>query len=102
MTHGTNCSQSIVLVHFPFTDLSSEKKRPALVTSPDWFNAQYQDVVLCIMSSSYTPEELNKERDIVCEVSINNLDFGTIAAKSIVKIPKIFTFEQSNIIKKVT
>jgi len=102
MTHGTTYNQgSIILVSFPFTDLSGKKKRPALVISPDWFNTQYQDVVLMAMTSSYTPEELTKEKNIVCEVSSNDLQSGTIVATSVVKISKIFTCEQSKIIKNV-
>ena len=38
----------IVLVSFPFTDLSSSKRRPALVISPDSFNEHGQDLVLVI------------------------------------------------------
>ena len=41
----------IVLVSFPFTDLSSSKRRPALVVSPDPFNEQGQDVVLIAITS---------------------------------------------------
>ena len=41
----------IVLVSFPFTDLSSSKRRPALVISPDAFNKRGQDVVLAAITS---------------------------------------------------
>ncbi len=41
----------IVLVQFPFTDLSSSKRRPALVVSPDWFNSSNQDLVLVGITS---------------------------------------------------
>ena len=36
----------IVLVSFPFTDLSAAKKRPALIVSPNSFNARQDDLVL--------------------------------------------------------
>ena len=35
----------IVLVSFPFTDLTSSKRRPALILSPDSFNAAGEDLV---------------------------------------------------------
>ena len=41
----------IVLVPFPFTDLTSSKRRPALVISPDSFNAQQQDLVVAAIAS---------------------------------------------------
>lgn len=40
----------IVLVPFPFTDLSSTKKRPALVISPDQYNV-FDDVVIAFITS---------------------------------------------------
>jgi mRNA interferase MazF len=46
----------IVLVSFPFTDLSSSKKRPALGVSPDWFNTTMSDLVLAAMTSQITDE----------------------------------------------
>jgi len=49
----------IVLVPFPFTDLSQTKLRPAVVL---WVDPQGQDITLCFISSQNldraTPEEL--------------------------------------------
>jgi mRNA interferase MazF len=40
---------SIVLARFPFTDLSGDKRRPALVVSRD--NARRGDLVVCFITS---------------------------------------------------
>jgi len=42
---------SVVLVHFPFTDLTSTKKRPALVLSPAGFSGPHGDVVVLALTS---------------------------------------------------
>ena len=47
----------IVLVSFPFTDLTSSKRRPALVLSPDSFNAAGEDLVLAAVPSHITEHE---------------------------------------------
>jgi mRNA interferase MazF len=41
----------IVLVSFPFTDLTSSKRRPALVISPNAFNDHGEDLVLVAITS---------------------------------------------------
>ncbi|MGH3088030.1 MAG: type II toxin-antitoxin system PemK/MazF family toxin, partial [Rubrobacteraceae bacterium] len=40
---------SVVLVPFPFTDLSGRKRRPALVVSPEGFHGE--DLILCAITS---------------------------------------------------
>jgi mRNA interferase MazF len=40
----------VVLVRFPFTDLSTTKKRPALVVSPAAFTAKNGDLVVLAMT----------------------------------------------------
>ncbi len=50
----TPCSRwDIVLVPFPFTDLTACKKRPALVVSPDNYNSG-PDVVIAFITSQLT------------------------------------------------
>lgn len=47
----TPCSRwDIILVPFPFTDLTTNKKRPALVISPDTYNGG-PDVVIAFITS---------------------------------------------------
>ena len=46
----------IVLVPFPFTDLSSSKRRPALIISPDSFNSANKDVVLVAITSQISSD----------------------------------------------
>ena len=57
----------IVLVPFPFTDLSQQKARPAVVLSPWAFNVRSADVIVAAVSSKVptTPSksELVIERD---------------------------------------
>jgi mRNA interferase MazF len=43
----------IVLVPFPFTDLTSVKRRPAIIVSPDSYNAG-NDVVITYVTSQLT------------------------------------------------
>lgn len=52
----TPCSRwDVVLVPFPFTDLTASKKRPALVISPDAYNAGPDVVIAFITSRLNTP-----------------------------------------------
>ncbi len=85
----------IVLVSFPFTDLTSSKRRPALIISPDSFNAAGEDLVLVAITSRIT--------DDPNVVHLSGADFseGWLPKKSIVKTTKLFTIHSSLIVKKV-
>ncbi len=50
----------IVLVSFPFTDLTSTKRRPALGVSRDSFNDALQDVVLFALTTRLRPMNVSK------------------------------------------
>ena len=47
----------IVLVRFPFTDLSAAKQRPALVISPDAYAVRHGDVVVLALTSRPQPDD---------------------------------------------
>jgi mRNA interferase MazF len=85
----------IVLVPFPFTDLSSSKRRPALVISPDPFNEQMQDVVVAAITSQLTNEQH--------AVTIDRGDCvgGVLPRTSVVKLAKLFTIHSTLVIRKL-
>ncbi|HYU19859.1 MAG TPA: type II toxin-antitoxin system PemK/MazF family toxin, partial [Chloroflexota bacterium] len=49
----------VVLVPFPFTDLTGQKRRPALVVSPDGFDPE--DLVLCAITSRVPARQLPRD-----------------------------------------
>ena len=81
----------IVLVSFPFTDLTSSKRCPALIISPDSFNAAGQDLVLAAITSHIT--------DDPNAIQLSGAYFaqGELPKKSI----KLFTMHASLVVKKV-
>ena len=83
----------IILVFFPFTDLTSSKRRPALVISPDFFNAAGEDLILAAITSHITDDPNS--------IQLTESDFasGRLPKKSIVKTTKLFTMHSSLIVK---
>jgi len=85
----------IVIAPFPFTDLSTIKQRPCFIISNNNYNRKTQDVMICAITSNLE----NKENSVLIDSS--SLKEGTIPLKSRIKVGKIYTLEQSLIIKKV-
>jgi len=85
----------IVLVSFPFTDLTATKKRPALVISPDSVNQLNQDLVLAAITSQLTEDEHS--------LPLQDSDFleGKLPKKSMIRLTKIFTIHSTLILKKI-
>ena len=78
----------IVLVPFPFTDLSAIKQRPALVTSPDRLNDARPDLVVVAITSQI-PAALGED-----EVRLPDAELAAcgLPKQSIVKPGKILQF----------
>lgn len=81
----------IILVPFPFSDLTSVKKRPALVISPDKFNSG-DDLIIAFITSNI-PDTLRfgdykvinwKESGLLIP-SILRMKFATITKSIIIK-----------------
>lgn len=80
----------IILVPFPFSDLSSSKTRPALVISKK--ELPWDDILVCAITS----KEGKKEFESVLDES--SLSEGSLPVKSYVRIHKVATLNK-NIVK---
>ena len=85
----------IVIVPFPFSDLSATRKRPVLILSKNKNNLVYDDIVTCGITSNL--------KDSFNSVLFDNsdLDKGAIPVKSRIKVDKLFTLDKSIILKKI-
>jgi len=93
---STYKQRDIVLVPFPFSDLSNQKVRPVLILSNDTYNQRSADVVVCGLTTNLIPTDYS--------VIINVTDVeqpGTLRHKSKIKIDTIASLEQSLLIKKI-
>lgn len=87
----------VVLVPFPFTDLTTEKLRPAIIISVD---PQKTDVVIAFISSVVSPARLS-ETDYL--LNQDNPDFARTGLKkgSTFRMRKLLTIERSKIIRRL-
>lgn len=85
----------ILIVPFPFSDLTSVRQRPVLVLSKKEYNEKYEDIITCGITSNL------KDSKYSVLIDTSDLIEGSIPVKSRIKIDKLFTLEQSIIIKKM-
>lgn len=83
----------IVLVPFPFTNLRSIKKRPALIISPNWYNSG-PDVVILFITSNI--KSFGRSGDYI----IQNWQESGLPKPSMARM-KFATIERAIIIKKL-
>ena len=91
MTRG-----DIVLVNFPFTDLSQTKLRPALVV---WMSPNGEDAVVCAITSQNL-QTLQPE-DILIDVTDPEFSETGLRIASKVRVARIATLRQSFLLKKL-
>ncbi|MGK7886255.1 MAG: type II toxin-antitoxin system PemK/MazF family toxin [Crocosphaera sp.] len=82
---------AVVVVPFPFSDLSQSKRRPALVIS----NLQGSDLILCQITSQ-------KKKDIYA-ISLKDTDFqtGKLNRNSYIRPNRIFTAEENIVLYRI-
>jgi mRNA interferase MazF len=87
----------VVLVPFPFTDLSSAKQRPALVVSPDAFNAVREDVLVAAITSQI-PATLAADEFLI---PANVLPVCGLPKPSLVKTTKMVSLHRQLVVKRI-
>ena len=91
---GTNVRQrDIILIPFPFSDLSTSKKRPAIIISNFSYNTHNDDIICCAITS-------NPRNYTGCvPITSADLDEGQLNYESKIKPTKVFTLNKNLIIK---
>ena len=81
----------LVLVSFPFTDFTADKRRPALVISPDSYNVG-QDITIAFVTSQSSAQRKVGDYEIehwrqagLVKASIVRMKFATIDKSIVVK-----------------
>lgn len=85
----------IVLVHFPFSSLSSEKKRPALVLSVLPYSSKFKLMTIAMITSKIDGISLKGD------LSLKDWNKSGLLHPSIVRLAKVATIEEELISKKL-
>jgi len=80
----------IVILNFPFSDLSATKRRPAFVLA----NLGYGDVVLCQITSKSAKNEFS------IKIESNDFEVGSLPVLSFIRTDKLFTADKDLILYK--
>jgi mRNA interferase MazF len=87
----------VLLVPFPFTDLSSTKQRPALVVSADVFNSTRDDILVTAITSQIPPNLAADE----FMIPASELILCGLPKPSIVRLGKMVTLDKRLVIKRI-
>lgn len=84
----------IVLIPIPFSDLTSQKRRPVLILSNNDYNRLYQDVIVAAITSNVT----DREYQII--ITNDEMVEGELKVDSAIRADKIYTLSQSIALRK--
>lgn len=79
----------IILIPVPFTDLTSQKRRPVIVISNDAYNRRMDDVVVVAMTSNPDSTEYS------FTLTSTDLERGVLNRPGKVRVDKIYTLSQA-------
>ena len=93
---GTIYNQKdILLLPFPYSNLKTTKKRPALVLSSDTFNSSGPDIICCLITTN------PKQNSFTVPISEQDVEEGKLFFASTVRPYRLFTIEKSIVNRKL-
>lgn len=84
----------IVLIPVPFTDLSSNRRRPVIVISNDVYNRTTDDIVVVAMTSNLTATPFS------FTIGSSDLVSGALNHPGRVRVDKVYTLAQRIVVKR--
>lgn len=85
---------AIVLIPIPFTDLSSQRRRPIIVISNKRYHRTTRDMVVVTMTSNPV------HADYSFTIDSPGLEHGTLNHPGTVRVDRIYTLSQALIVKE--
>ena len=85
--------RELVLIPIPFTDLSSQRRRPVIIISNDDYNSKTDDIIVVGVTSNL------QETEYSLTITQNDMESGTLRQTSRVKVDKIYTLAQSIVVR---
>lgn len=94
MKTGTMPKQGdILLIPIPFTDLSSQKRRPVIVISNDQYNRKTSDIIVVAMTSNPQVTEYS------LSITSSDLVEGALNRPGKIRVDKIYALSQTIVAK---
>ena len=87
----------IILIPFPFTDLTTTKQRPALIVSSNQFHHQRNDIIVMAISSQI-PAQMPEDEYLL---STTDQKASGLPKRSIIKLGKIIAINKKLTRKKL-
>lgn len=87
---------SIVLVNFPFTDLSQTKLRPAIIL---WIDSGGSDVVVCAITSQKTDQIFGGE--LLLDAANSEFSQTGLRVTSKARVTRIATLSRQLVVRKL-
>lgn len=85
---------AILLIPIPFSNLSSNKKRPVIVLSNYDYNNKTDDIIVAAITSNLIT------KDYTVMSFGNDLEEGTLKVDSCIRVDKLYTLSQNIVINK--